>query len=106
MRFGPWTYDPDAMVLYQATGQMVKLSSREKRLLTLFLSHPGRVFSRQQLLDVLHPDGDVEVYDRAIDSAIARLRRRIEIDPAAPKILKTVYGEGYVFNANVRRLDH
>ena len=106
LRFGSWTYDPEAMILYQSSGRMVKLSSHEKRLLTLFLNYPGRVFSRQQLLDALHPDDTAEVFDRAVDSAIARLRRRIEADPKKPKILKTIYGEGYVFDARIQRLDH
>ena len=105
LRFGPWTYDPEAMILSRANGPMIKLSSQEKRLLTLFLNHPGRVFTRQQLLDEMHPDHAAAVYDRAIDSAVARLRRRIEVDPKAPGIIKTVYGEGYVFDANVQRLD-
>ncbi|MEZ5583284.1 MAG: response regulator transcription factor [Candidatus Competibacteraceae bacterium] len=104
LRFGPWTYDPEAMTLYRKDGKMIKLSSHEKRLLALFLEYPGRVFSRQKLLDALHPDNVADVFDRAVDSAIARLRRRIENDPKAPKILKTVYGEGYVFDTPVRQL--
>ena len=104
LRFGSWTYDPDTMALYQSDGQRIKVSSHEKRLLALFLQYPGRVFSRQKLLDALHPDNATEVFDRAVDSAIARLRRRIEKNPKTPQVLKTVYGEGYVFDAPVRRL--
>ena len=104
LRFGAWTYDPEALTLYQSDGQRIKVSSHEKRLLALFLQYPGRVFSRQKLLDALYPDHTIEVFDRAVDSAIARLRRRIEKKPKTPQILKTVYGEGYVFDAPVRHL--
>ena len=104
LRFGAWTYDPEALTLYQSDGQRIKVSSHEKRLLALFLQYPGRVFSRQKLLDALYPDHAAEVFDRAVDSAIARLRRRIEKKPKTPQILKTVYGEGYVFDAPVRHL--
>ena len=106
MRFGPWIYDPAAMALFsQSADEPFKLSAQENRLLLFFLNNPGRVFTRQYLLDVLHQDDCIEVYDRAIDSAIARLRRRIEPDPRKPRMLKTVYGEGYVFEVTVQRLD-
>jgi two-component system OmpR family response regulator len=65
-----------------------------------FLSSPQRVLNRDQLLDLsrLH---STEVYDRSIDVQILRLRRKIEIDPADPQLIRTERGVGYVFNAAV-----
>lgn len=104
-QFGPWQYNPHSLELIRNNGEkVIKLSGQEKRLLSTFVDHPKCVFSRQQLLDVLHKDSDNEVFDRAIDSAIARLRKRIEINPKNPSILKTVYGEGYIFDTTVKRI--
>jgi DNA-binding response OmpR family regulator len=57
---------------------------------------PGRVFSRQELLDRLYPDGDA-VIDRVIDVHIGKLRQKIEMDPANPRYILTVRGIGYQF---------
>ncbi len=62
--------------------------------------HPQRVLSRDQLLDLTH--GRVEApFDRSIDMQISRLRRKIEVDPKDPELIKTVRGGGYIFTAAV-----
>ena len=67
-------------------------------LLKAFADHPGRVLSRDQLLSLAH-NRDWEPFDRSIDIRIARIRRKIERDPARPRIIKTVRGAGYMFAA-------
>jgi DNA-binding response OmpR family regulator len=55
------------------------------------------VLTREQLLDLAHPHGE-EAFDRSIDVRIARIRRKLEKDPANPQIIRTVRGAGYVFD--------
>lgn len=93
--------------LYEtATGRLLgpdgseqgRLSATERDLLAAFLAHPGRVLSRDDLLDLAPARGD-EPFDRSIDNRITRLRRKIEADPAHPELIKTVRGGGYLFRA-------
>jgi len=77
-------------------GHPVELSSREFRLLQFFMSHPGRVYSREQLLDHVWGD-EAFVEPRTVDVHISRLRSAIEDDPANPKFILTVRGMGYKF---------
>ena len=63
------------------------------------MRHPNRVLSRDQLLDLAHHNS-MEPFDRSIDIRIARLRRKIEPDPAKPSIIKTVRGSGYLFSSD------
>jgi DNA-binding response OmpR family regulator len=81
-------------------GEMVELSNSEFNLLVAFLSAPQRVLSREQLLDLsrLHND---EVYDRAIDVQVGRLRRKIEAEGTRTQLIRTERGAGYVFTATV-----
>ncbi len=65
-------------------------------LLKAFAEHPNRVLGREQLVDMAH-NRDWEPFDRSIDIRIARLRRKIERDPAKPQIIKTVRGVGYLY---------
>ena len=77
-------------------GESIQLSRTEFNLLALLAQHPGQTFSRAQLLGKLHGvayDG----YDRSIDAHIKNLRRKLEIDPAEPHYVQTVYGIGYRF---------
>ena len=76
----------------------VPLSNAEFLLLSVLAKRPGRVLSRDQLLD-LTQGRDAGVYDRAIDNQVMRLRRKIERDPAKPELIKTVWGGGYLFTA-------
>jgi two-component system OmpR family response regulator len=79
--------DPDGVVL--------PLSAGEFRLLRAFVERPQRVLSREQLLDYAF-DNDGDVFDRAVDVQVSRLRRKLE-RPGGPEIIRTVRGEGYLF---------
>jgi two-component system phosphate regulon response regulator OmpR len=94
--FGSCQLDLDAHRLYEASGEEVPITSMEYDLLKAFAEHPNRVLSRDQLLDLAH-NKDWEPFDRSIDIRIARLRRKIEADPAKPQVIKTVRGAGYIF---------
>jgi len=78
----------------KANGEDVDLTAQEFRLLQVLTSHPGIVFSREALLTRVWPD-HTYVTERSVDSLVKRLRRRIEKDPADPKIILTVWGSGY-----------
>ena len=78
------------------------LTGGEFKLLAAFLKHPGRVLTRQQLMDVTHGSG-WHAYERTVDAQISRLRKKLEADPKRPKLLKSVHGDGYVFTATVSR---
>jgi two-component system alkaline phosphatase synthesis response regulator PhoP len=78
--------------------QPVDLTPTEFQLLATLLRQPGRIFSREQLLEAIHGvafDG----YDRSVDSHVKNLRRKIEPDPRQPCYVQTVYGVGYRFGA-------
>ncbi len=75
-------------------GAEVDLTAQEFRLLLVFATHPGIVFSREALLSRVWPD-HTHVTERSVDSLVKRLRRRVERDPAEPEIILTVWGSGY-----------
>lgn len=83
-------------------GSEIPLTGGEFKLLSAFLKNPGRVLSRQQLMDVTHGTG-WHAYERTVDAQISRLRKKLEVDPKKPKLLKSVHGDGYVFTASVSR---
>lgn len=99
-RFAGWELNVRMHRLTSPAGQRVSLTNSEFSLLCAFLSCPQRVLSRDQLLERsrLH---SLEVYDRAIDVTILRLRRKIERDPSNPDLLQTQRGVGYQFTAPV-----
>lgn len=94
--FGPYQLDAAGHRLLR-DGQEVPLTSAEYALLAVFVSHPGRVLSRDVLVDMLK-GYDRDPFDRSVDSRVTRLRRKIEADPSAPLYIRTVRGEGYLFN--------
>jgi two-component system OmpR family response regulator len=100
LRFAGWLLDVDRRELTGADGVAVPLSTAEFRLLTAFLQRPHIVLSRDQLLD-LTSGRAAQVFDRSIDNQVSRLRRKIEADPKDPALIKTVWGGGYVFAADV-----
>jgi two-component system alkaline phosphatase synthesis response regulator PhoP len=75
-------------------GEPVDLTATEFQILATLARHPGRVFTRAQLLDAARGT-DAEAYERAIDSHVKNIRRKLERDPHAPRYLETVYGIGY-----------
>ncbi len=102
LRFDRWIFDAQARELVDADGLAIPLSSTEFQLLTAFTQHPKMVLSRDQLLDLTQSRA-AKVFDRSIDNQVSRLRRKIEVDPKNPTIIKTVWGGGYLFAADVRR---
>lgn len=101
--FGDWTLDMDKRELRDAGGEPVALSSSELRLLGVLVERAGKVLSRDELLELTR-DGEVQNFDRSIDSQVSRLRKKLESDPRRPRLLKTSWGDGYVFTADVKPL--
>lgn len=99
-RFDDWCFDPVTRELSHKDGRVAVLTSGEARLLGVFLDNPRKVLSRDRLLD-LTAGRDAKAYDRAIDNAISRLRRKIEEDARSPRLLVTEWGGGYVLAADV-----
>lgn len=83
------------------SGHEIPLTAMEFDLLAAFAERPGRVLSREQLLDLAHGK-ECDPFDRSIDVRITRIRRKIERDPAHPSIICTVRGAGYVFRPGER----
>jgi two-component system, OmpR family, response regulator len=96
VRFGHLLLDLRAHQLLTSDGTELALTTPEFNLLAAFAQHPNRVLSREQLLELAHDRAD-EVFDRSIDIRIARIRRKVEQDPANPQMIKTVRGAGYIF---------
>jgi two-component system OmpR family response regulator len=94
--FGKWRLDTTARHLLDEHDTVVALSGGEFRLLRVFLDHPQRVLSRDQLLN-LTQGRDAEHFDRSIDLLVSRLRQRLQDDPREQNFIKTVRSEGYVF---------
>jgi|SRR5271165_540869 len=98
--FAGWTLNVPLHTLKSPAGERVSISNGEFGLLVAFLGRPQRILSRDQLLD-LSRLRSTDVYDRSIDVQILRLRRKIEINPARPELIKTERGLGYRFCASV-----
>jgi two-component system, OmpR family, response regulator len=101
--FGPWVLKTGERELVDAQGVAIPLSSGEYNLLHVFVTHPRRVLSREQLLD-LSQGRELAAFERSIDNHISRLRKKIEENPSDPRLIKTVWGGGYMLAAEVRRL--
>ena len=99
-RFAGWTLDAATRNLTSPAGVVVALSGTDFRLLKIFVDHPNRVLTRDQLVDLMLAR-DAGPYDRAIDVQVSRLRQRLGEDAKEPAIIKTVRGQGYVFAAHV-----
>lgn len=100
MRFGGWELDLRTRRLTDPEGERVELTRAEYALLAAFLGAPQRILNRDQLLELSRGNGE-DVFDRSIDVLILRLRRKIELDPSRPTLIRTERGAGYVFNAHV-----
>ena len=99
-QFAGWTLDTSRRSLLSPQGVLTDLTTGEFDLLVAFVEHPQRVLNRDQLLDLAR--GRVSLaFDRSIDVQVSRLRRKIESDPNAPALIKTVRNGGYFFTAMV-----
>jgi two-component system OmpR family response regulator len=101
--FEGWRLDPLKRRLTAPDGALVSISSAEFRLLLAFLNHPRQVLDRDRLLDLVQ-GREAHLFDRAVDNQVSRLRRKIEADSRHPALIQTVWGGGYTFAAEVRRL--
>ena len=101
--FGPWVLKAGERELVDQDGVAIPLSTGEYNLLHAFVTRPRRVLSRDQLLD-LTQGRELAAFERSIDNHISRLRKKIEDNPSDPKLIKTVWGGGYMLAAEVRRL--
>jgi two-component system, OmpR family, response regulator len=99
-RFEGWTFDRLLRQLVSREGVVVALSSAEYRLLSAFVDQPGRVLSRDRLIELTRAPG-VEVNDRSIDLAVSRLRGKLGDSSREPRLIRTLRGEGYLFDARV-----
>ncbi len=98
--FAGWTLDIVRRELKSPAGALVHLTSGEFDLLVAFADHPGRLLTREQLLDIAR-GRTAEIFDRSIDIQVSRLRRKIEDDPKEPAFIKTIRGAGYMFTPEV-----
>jgi DNA-binding response OmpR family regulator len=98
------TLDPSAVEV-TLDGGPVSITPAEFRILHTLMRRPGRVFSRDELIDALHGDDDPGIIDRTIDVHLGRLRRKLGDDAAAPRFIGTVRTMGYKFVASVERGD-
>ncbi|MBS1186045.1 MAG: putative two-component response regulator [Burkholderiaceae bacterium] len=100
--FDGWKLNRTMRQLVSPQQMVVPLSNAEFRLLWAFLERPRRVLSRDQLMDAAR--GQLATaFDRSIDLLVSRLRQKLDDEPKNPRLLKTVRGEGYLFDAQVMR---
>ncbi|MFQ2038402.1 response regulator [Aeromonas veronii] len=103
LRFDRWLLDVNRRELVDEDGVGLSLSTAEFDLLKVFLERPQRVLSRDQLLDLAR-GREAVAFDRAIDTLVSRLRRKLERDPKNPELIKTIWGGGYMFSADVTQV--
>ena len=102
LAFAGFVAVPATMELRDPAGTPIELTSGDFRLLQVFLEHPRRVLSREQIMDLVS-GATWSPLDRTIDNQVARLRKKIEAAPGDPKLIKTVRGIGYTFTPQVTR---
>ncbi|MFV1874797.1 MULTISPECIES: response regulator transcription factor [Nioella] len=100
-RFEGWTAYFDRYVMVDEAGEEVSFSHAEGEVLRLFLDSPKRLISRQQMQEALGGAAG-ESFDRAMDVRISRLRTKLKEDPKNPRLIKTIYGAGYIFLGDVK----
>jgi DNA-binding response OmpR family regulator len=101
--FDGWVVDPSRREVRDPSGAGRDLTTAEFNLLVLFVQRPGRVLSRDELMDLLKGH-DWTPMDRSIDALVARLRKKLEPENERPQFVKTVRGIGYVFAGTVKKL--
>ncbi len=102
LRFAGWQFDRVKRQLQSPDGVVVPLSSAEFRLLQALVQHAGRVLSRDRLIELTRAPG-VDVNDRSVDLGVSRLRGKLGDSPREPALIRTVRGEGYLFDARIER---
>ncbi|AIG01646.1 two component transcriptional regulator [Pseudomonas fluorescens] len=102
LRFDQWLLDVGRRELLSGDGIAIALSTAEFRLLNVFLDYAGVVLNRDQLLDLTVGRAS-DNFDRSIDNQVSRLRKKIEVDSRTPVLIKTHWGGGYSFTAQVGR---
>ena len=100
--FDGWRFDPSRHLLHDPAGAQVPISTAEQRMLTVFLERAGQVLDRDTLLDAVQ-GREAQIFDRAVDNQVSRLRRKIEEDSRSPRFIQTVRGGGYRFAVPVER---
>jgi DNA-binding response OmpR family regulator len=95
-RIGRCTLDVEARRLLDGEGNDIAITAMEFDLLKTFIEHPNKVLTRDRLL-TLTRNREWEPFDRSIDIRIARLRRKVEVDPDNPLAIQTIRGAGYMF---------
>jgi two-component system OmpR family response regulator len=101
-RFGGWLLDTTERVLTSPDGERVALGGAEYRVLSVLLANAPRLLTRSQLMELAR-GRDHDPFDRSIDVRVSRLRQTLRDDARSPRIVKTVYGEGYVIGVPVER---
>ncbi len=99
-RFNGWTAHFDRYMLEDESGAETPFSHAEGEVLRLFLDSPKRLISRAQMQDALGGAAG-DSFDRAMDVRISRLRTKLREDPKNPRLIKTIYGAGYIFLGDV-----
>ncbi|MGY6632904.1 MAG: response regulator transcription factor [Alkalilacustris sp.] len=99
-RFAGWTAAFDRYVLMDAAGREVPFTHAEGEVLRLFLEAPNRLISRARMQEALGGAAG-DSFDRAMDVRISRLRTKLGEDPRNPRLIRTIYGAGYIFLAEV-----
>jgi len=99
-RFAGWTARFDQYMLEAEDGEAIPFSQAEGEVLRLFLESPNRLISRSYMQERLGGTAG-ETFDRAMDVRISRLRTKLREDPKNPKLIKTIYGAGYIFLGEV-----
>jgi two-component system, OmpR family, response regulator len=102
-RFGGWELSMRTRRLTSPDGKTTALTAGEFNLLAAFLRSPQQILSREQLLAASRVH-DEEVFDRSVDIQILRLRRKLEVNPSEPQLIRTERGAGYIFTAPVEIL--
>jgi len=97
LRMGRNHLDLEARRLFGPNGQEIALGAAEFALLRVFAERPGRTLSRESLLELANERG-ADRFDRSIDVRISRLRRKLEVTPDQPQVIRTVRGMGYMFD--------
>jgi two-component system OmpR family response regulator len=98
--FAGWTLDTAKRELVSKDGVVVLLSSAEYELLVAFVTWPQMILAREKLLDATKGRSAI-ISDRSIDLQVSRLRKKLGDDPRSPRIIKTVWGDGYLFTPDV-----